>query len=335
MYATLLKSLKSGKYKPTYFLHGGEAFFIDQLVDFFEKEVLPEDQQAFNLTVLYGKETEHKQVVDAARRFPMMAERQLVILKEAQEMKSLKELQSYVEQPSPTTLLVIAHKYKKFNFNSKLGKALKAKAEVFESKPLYDNQLPDWIESYVQGHKLKIELAAVALLGEYLGTDLGKVANELDKLALNLSPGALINTKTIEDQIGISKDYNVFELQNALGRRDREKVQRIAQYFAANPRKNPTPVVLASLYTFFSRLYQLAFLRNAPEKEILAALGLRSAFFLRDYRMAQRQFNRRQLEEALGLLREYDLKSKGVDYVATGKPEGALLQELFWKILHL
>lgn len=335
-FAAILKEIKSGKFRSVYCLHGAEPYFIDTLADAIEEHALQEHERAFNQTILYGKEADHLAVVDAARRFPMMAERQLVILREAQEMRSLKELQSYVEKPSPTTVLVICHKYRKLPGNTRLGKALKTNALVFESKPLYDNQVPQWVESYLDGQGLGITSEASALLTEYLGTDLAKIANELDKLKLNLPEGARITPQVIEEQIGISKEYNVFELQRALGGRDIEKANRIVNYFASNPKKNPLVVVLGSLYSFYSRLYQYLFLQaqQKSEQQILDKMGLRSSFFLRDYRAAARHYNRRHTETVISLLAEYDLKSKGVGYNSSGKPDGELLKEMVWRILH-
>lgn len=333
-YQDILKQMRSGDFKPLYFLHGDESFFIDAVVEYAEDNILSEAEQSFNQTILYGKEADHLTVVDAARRYPMMSERQVVILKEAQEMRTLKDLQGYVENPTPSTVLIIAHKHKKLNFNTKLGKALKKHAVVLDAKKLYDNQVPDWIVDYLKRKKLRIRPDAANLLGEYLGTNLAKIANELNKLAINLPKDTEVTTKHIEENIGISKDYNVFELQKALGTGDVAKANRIVQYFAANPKKNPMPVVLASLYNYFSKVYMLHYLKNTPEKELLSTIGLRSAWFLREYRAAQRQYPLSKVTRVLGLLSEYDMKSKGVGYHSTGKPDGELLRELIWKIMH-
>lgn len=333
-YQEILKELKQKKYRPIYFLHGAEPYFIDVISDYIEQEVLTETEKAFNLAVLYGKEANHLAVVDNARRYPVMSERQVVLVKEAQEMKSLPDLMSYVEKPSDSTLLVICHKYKNYNLNSKFGKLLKEKALIFESKPLYDNQIPDWIRDYLKEKKQTIRPSAANLIAEYLGTELAKIANELDKLVLNLPLGTEVNEKHVEENIGISKDYNVYELQKALGTRDVLKANRIVQYFGANPRKNPLPVVIGSLYNFFSKIYMLHYVRHLSEKEMLEALQLRSAYFLKDYRSAIPHFPLAKTEQVIGLLKDYDLKSKGVDYISTGKEEGELLKELVWRILH-
>jgi DNA polymerase-3 subunit delta len=334
-YQKILADVKKKQFAPIYFLHGQESYFIDLIADTIEEYALAEHEKAFNQTILYGKDTDNLQVVDAARRFPMMAERQLVIVKEAKEMKSLKDLLSYVEKPSPTTVLVICHKHKKYNFNSKFGKAVKANANIFEAKPLYDNQVPDWIADYLRSKKLKAGPAAAELLAEYLGSDLSKVVNELDKLALNLPPDSEVTQQLIEQHIGISKDYNVFEFQKALGVRNVLKANRMVQYFIANPRKNPIQVVIGSLYNYFSKIYLFHSVARAAEPEILQTLGLRSSFFLREYRGAARHYPLSKAQEVIHILREFDLKSKGVGYNATGKPEGELLKEMTWRILHV
>ena len=333
-FETLQDNLRKGNYKPIYFLHGTESYFIDQITDFIEKNVLSESEKAFNQSIFYGKETDHMTLVDAARRYPMMAERQVVILKEAQDMKTLKDLQSYVEKPAETSMLVICHKHKKFNLNTKLGKAIKQQAVVFESKPLYDNQMPDWITRYLKSKQLKINTVSARLVAEYLGNNLSKVVNELEKLVINLQKGAEVNEKIIEQHIGISKDYNIFELQKALGQREVTKANRIIQYFAANPRKNPIQVVIGSLTTYFSKIYVLHFVQRKSEKEILEAMKLRSAFFLREYRAAARNYSIEQTEQVIHLLKEYDMKSKGVGFNTVGKNGGELLREMIWRILH-
>ena len=279
-------------------MHGAESYFIDQVVNYVESKILTEAERSFNQTIFYGKDTDHKTVVDNARRFPMMASHQVVILKEAQEMKTLKNLQAYIEKPMDSTILVIAHKHKKFNTNSKFGKLIKSKTVLLESKALYDNQLPAWIESYLKKRKFGIKQEAAILIAEYVGTDLSKVVNELDKLVLNLPAGTNITSKEIEANIGISKEYNVYELQRALGQGDVLKANRIVNYFSANPRRNPLPVVIGSLYGYFSKVYQLHFLKGASEQDQLKALKLRSAYFLRDYRAAMRNFSFPRTEKA-------------------------------------
>ncbi len=330
-YQELIKSLKNKEYKPVYFLHGDEAYYIDKVSNYLEKSVLSEGERAFNQLVLYGKDTDAKSLIDTASRYPMMAPHQLVVLKEAQDMRSLNDLQLYIEKAVPTTILVICFKYKKFDKRTKFAKAIVKHAVVFESKKLYDNKMPDWIQTYLKGKKLQIEPAATALIAEYLGTDLSKVANELDKLSINLPAGTMVNPALVQEHIGISKDYNVFELQNALGSRNIPKAQRIVNYFISNPKNNPLVVVVSTLYNFFSKVYIAHSLRGSSDRELSTALGLRSDFFLKDYKQAMRNFNKPRTEKVIAVLREYDLKSKGVDNVST--PPGELMRELVLKIL--
>ncbi len=327
----IIKELKHKRYRPLYFLHGDEPYYIDALSDYIEENALSESEKAFNQTIVYGKEAEAKTLIDTAGRYPMMSSHQVVILKEAQDMRTLKDLQPYFQHLIPTTIFVVCYKHKKFDKRSKLAKSIKDPAILFESKKLYDNQVPGWIESYLKKKHLRVDPAATQLIAEYLGTNLGKIANELDKLALNLAEGVTVTSNEVQEHIGISKDYNVFELQNALGTKQSAKVFRIVQYFAANPKSNPFVVVVSALYNYFSKVYMLQFLRHSGEQDMLKALKLRSAFFLKQYRAALKHYNRAQTEHVLHLLKEYDLKSKGVNNVSTDQYE--LLRELMIKIL--
>lgn len=334
-YHHLLAALKKQQYEPIYFLHGEEPFYIDELITYFEDHVLTESEKAFNQTIFYGKDADFLTVLDAARRYPMMSSHQLVIIKEAQDMKTLANLEGYVEKPQPSTILVIGHKYKKLNMSTKLGRILKEKAVVFESKPLYDNQMPAWIESRLKSKGYSIAPEASTLIAEYLGTELSKVSNELDKLYLNIEKGKPITEKDIENNIGISKEYNVFELQKALGTRNIALAQRIVQHFGSNSKKNPMVVVVGSLFNYFSKIYRLHYLKNMPEKEVLQGLGLHSSYFLKEYQLAVRNYPLTYTTKVIEILHEYDLKSKGVDYNSTGKDESSLMQEMVYRILHL
>lgn len=337
----ILRDIQAKRFLPVYFLHGEEPFFIDRIAAAIEAEALPETETGFNQTILYGKEVDHLTLLDYLRRYPMMSERQVVILREAQEMKSLAELASYFENPMPSTVFVVCHKHKKFDMRTRAGKALSGKNTVlFESKRLYENQIPDWISGYCKSEKLTIEPQAAALLAEYLGADLDKIANELDKLALNLPAGATVTPHHVQEYVGISKDYNVFELQKALAIKDLPKVARIEQYFAANIRRNPFIVVLSSLHSFFAKVYALHFVKNAPEAEQLKTLDLRSEWFLKDYKIAAQHYSLEKTIAILGWLRDYDLRAKGV-YPEEPSPDNSdntdetqLMRELFWKILH-
>lgn len=333
-YLDIIKEMKKGDYRPIYFLHGEEPYFIDAITEYAEANCLNETEKAFNQTIIYGKDTNYMQVTDAARRMPMMAPRQLVVIKEAQSMRDLASLESYINQPSLSTVLLICHKHKKLRMNTKLGKLLKEKSLVYESKRLYDNQVPAFVKKYIKSLKLNIDEGAAELLSEYLGTDLGKVVNELDKLAINLEPGSLVDVKTIEDNIGISRSYNVFELQKALAIRDKEKIYRIVNYFAAQPKKNPFVLVVGSLYNFFSKVLIYHGVSKLDEQSILSALSLKSKFFLKDYRAAARTFPYGKTKEIIGILHEYDLKSKGVGMNLTNVPDGDLCKEMIYKIIH-
>jgi DNA polymerase III subunit delta len=328
----ILATLKSGQVQPVYFLHGPESYFIDLVADYAESNLLSEAEQSFNLTILYGKDTEFITVLDAARRYPMMAPRQVVILKEAQDMSSLPQLQAYILNPTPTTALFICHKHKKFTGNTAFLNAVKANAVVLEAEPIKDRELPGWIEQYLKVRKFTIRPAALSLIAEYLGSSLAKVANELDKLAINLSPGTEINETHIEANIGISKDYNMFELNKALGERDIKKAGRIIQYFGANPKSGPLIPTLGMLFSYFTKVLILHHAGPRKDDEMAKLLDLRGTWALAEYRTAARHYPAHKATQIIGLLHEYDLKAKGVDY--TGTDENELLRELVWKILH-
>lgn len=331
-YNSILKDLKAKNYQPVYALHGEESYFIDKITHHIENKVLTDSEKAFNFSVLYGRDITAQAVIDSARRYPMMAERQVIIIKEAQEMKEFTKLESYFENPSPTTLLLICHKHKKIRGNTKVGKLLAKKAILFESKKLYENKVPDWISKELKSKGYVINPAACQLIAEYLGTNLSKVSNELDKLIVNIPKDTTITAEHVQKNIGISKDYNVFELQNALGSKSIEKTSRIINYFISNPKSGPLPMVVGTLFNYFSKVYVLSSIIQSPESDQLQALGLRSNWFLKDYKRTVKLYGRSKLEEIIGLLREYDLKSKGVGRDST--PDGELLKELTYKILH-
>ena len=334
-FTTLTKLIKSKEFAPVYLLHGEETYFIDQLEATIQAGALQEHERAFNETILYGKDTEHLQVIDAARRFPMMADRQLVLLREAQDMRSLKQLEGYAAKPSPTTVLVISHKHKKLNASTKLFKKIKETGVVFESKALYDNKVPGWINNYLKGKKYGIEQSASQLLAEYLGTSLSKITNEIDKLTINLKPGTTITTKIVEDQVGVSKDYNSFELQRAIGMRDAVKAARIVNYFRANPKAGPLPLITGSLYNYFSRVFQIHELsaKRVQKHEICKRVKV-NPYFFDEYVTVMRNFPFGAMPAVFATLREYDLKSKGVGSNLAGRGENELLKELVYKLLN-
>ena len=335
----ILKDLKNRKYKPLYLLHGDEPYFIDQVSNFVEDALLPEAERGFNQTVLYGKDTEIMTVLNAAKRYPMMAEYQVVLVKEAQDMKwgrddddkkTINPLLSYLENPLPSTILVFCYKYGKFDKRKKTYKAIEKNGVVFESATLYDNKIPSWIEGLVATKGYKIDQQASAMMAEYLGNDLSKIANELEKLMLNVSAGQTITMQQVQDNIGISKEYNVFELQSALSRKDPFKVNQIINYFEANPKANPIVLVLGNLNNFFSKVLLYHYAKDKSPQNLARELGV-NPYFIKDYELAARSYNYGKSMQIISLLREYDLKSKGVD---SNAGPGELMKELMFKILH-
>jgi DNA polymerase-3 subunit delta len=331
-YEQLIGDLKKRVFKPVYFLFGDEPYYIDQATAWIAGNVLTDAEQSFNQTTLYGKDSEAAQVSDLARRFPMMSSHQVVILKEAQEMKSFGDLIHYVEQPQPSTLLVINYKYKKPDKRQKIFKTLEKKGVWFESKKLYDNQVPAWINAYATGQGYKIEPKAASLLSEFLGSDLSKIANEVEKLVVAIGKkGEVITPDLVEKHIGFSKDFNQFELQSALGKRDVVKANRIINYFAENEKRYPFPLTTVSLYYFFSKLLLFHYTKDRSQQNLASTLKV-NPFFVKDYESAAHRYSASQLVEIISLLREYDMRSKG--YNGNTIPESELTRELVFKILH-
>ncbi|MCC6727338.1 MAG: DNA polymerase III subunit delta [Saprospiraceae bacterium] len=333
-YQQILGDLKKKKFHPIYFLHGSEPYFIDTIADFIEKNALAEAERSFNQVVLYGRDVDHLAVIDNARRYPMMSQHSVVIVKEAQEMKDLKDLEKYVANPLDSTILVLCHKHKSFNTTTKFGKLLAEKGIVFDSKKLYDNQVPDWIHDYISHSGLKITPGAADLLAEYLGTDLSLITHELDKLALHLQKGTEITADHVETHVGISREYNIFELQKALSNKDLGKIARIISNFESNPKKNPLIMVISSLASFFTKVYMLHFLKNAPDADVQKKLGLRSPYALKEYRAALRHYSQAKTEQIIHVLKTYDLMAKGVDDNSTGNEDGELLKEMMWRVVN-
>lgn len=308
----ILKDLKNKKYSPIYLLHGNESYYIDKISDYIEKNVLDDGEKAFNQATLYGKDTDFKTVVDEARQFPMMAPFRVVVIKEAQDMRSLKSLAAYAEKPSPQSIVVINHKHKKFDSRTKLAKAIKANGVLFESKKLYDNQVQGWISNYLSEKGYSIAPDAAMISAEYLGTDLNKIANEMDKVIVNLKDKETISADLIKEMVGISKDYNVFELQKAIGTLNTEKVFRIVEYFAANPKSNPLVMILSNLFGYFSKVYIAAYHGKKSDNELKTLLGLPTPYFVKDYRTAAQNFKGQRLINIFEALKLADMKSKGV-----------------------
>ncbi len=330
-YQEIVQQISAKKFQPVYLLQGEEPFFIDELAALFEEKVLSEAEKAFNLTIFYGKDADFQGVVDTARRYPMMSEYQLLIIREAQEMEELEKLSTYVEKPTPSTIMVICHKRKKIDARTTAGKAITQKSVVFESKKIYDYKVADWIMDYLKDRKLKIKPDSATMLAEYLGTDLSRIVNELEKLAINIPEGSFITPAHIEKYIGISKEFNVFELISALGNRDISKCNRIVRHLTDNMKRNPLIPCIAALYGFFSKVYMLHFLRGTSPTEQIKVLGLKNEWALRDYVAAIRNYPPDRVETIIEMLNTFDLRAKGVDNVNTGDEE--LLRELISRIL--
>lgn len=308
----IIKDIKQGKFYPVYFLHGDEPYFIDVVSDYIEKNVLTESEKAFNQVVVYGKDTEFKSIIDEARQFPMMSDKRLIILKEAQDMKSLQELVSYIEKPSSQSILVICHKYKKVDKRTKFAKILDAKAVVFESKKLYQDKIAPWITTYIRNEGHSIQPAAADLLSEYLGADLSKISNEVDKLILNVKKGDSITVDDVKDQIGVSKDFDVFELQKTLGEKNFGKSSLIIKYFSENATANHPVMVVGSLYGYFNKVFITAMNVKESDQNLAKLLGLGTAFYVKDYRIAAKNYPIAQLKRIFQSLKKADLNSKGV-----------------------
>ncbi|WP_217601495.1 DNA polymerase III subunit delta [Chitinophaga sp. GbtcB8] len=328
-YQDILKDWKQKKFKSIYWLEGEEDFFIDQVVNYAEHKLLDEAEKGFNLTVLYGKDADWSAVINACRRYPMFAEKQVVVLKEAQAMRDLLKLEPYIDHPLDSTIFVVAHKQGKLDGRSKMAKLIKDKGVLLSTKKLYDNQLPGWVEVYVREMGRAISQKAGILLVDHIGNDLSRIANEIDKLLVNLPNEKKIDEADIEKYVGISKEYNVFELQNAVGQQDFIKVMRIVNYFAANPKAGPVQMVIPALYNFFSKV-NLIFGVKGGEKEIASTLGVHP-FFVKDYMQAARQYGAEGTEKAILLLHTYNLRSIGIN--DSGVEDGELMKELMYKVM--
>jgi DNA polymerase-3 subunit delta len=340
----IIKDLKNKVYYPVYLLQGDEPYYIDAISDYIENNVLDEGEKEFNQTILYGKDVDLLTLISVAKRYPMMSNYQVVLIKEAQDIKNLipkvkelakgeKEVPSplevYLQNPVPSTLLVLCHKYKKLDGRSKVAKMFDKVGVVFECKKLYADQLPPWIKNYCKSKKYRIDDKAAILLSEYLGNDLSRISNELDKLMINVPDTVEITTTHIEQYIGISKEFNVIELCEAIAKRDALKANRIVNYFTANPKSNPLVLTLGFMFPYFNKLIGYHAL---PDKSKAASVLGVNPYFIKDTENAARSFTLAKLVAIIALLREADLKSKGVG--SAGIPEGEILKELVFKIMH-
>jgi DNA polymerase-3 subunit delta len=331
-YEEIISDLKNRIYKPVYFLAGEEPYYIDLITDFIQDKVLPESDKAFNQIVMYGDDTNIPSIIDTARRFPMMATHQVLIIKEAQTLKKIEDLIIYLEKPLLSTILVFSYKYKTIDKRTKLFKVLESHGVYFESARIRDYLIPPWIERYLMVKGIKAEPSASAMLTEYLGTDLHKIVNELDKLIITLPAGKpVITTELIEKNIGISKDYNNFELQKAIGEKNIIKANMIVHYFADNPKDNPIMLTIASLFGFFSKLLTFHYLTDKSKNNVAAVLKV-NPFFVKDYESAASKYNVAKTVQIISVLRTFDLKSKG--FCDPGTDPGDLLKEMVFRILH-
>jgi len=329
----IMSDLRNRIFKPVYFLAGEEPYYIDLITEYIENKILPEEEKAFNQMILYADDTNIASIIDIARKFPMMASHQVLIIREAQSLKKIDDLAIYLEKPLVSTILVFSYKYKTLDKRTKLFKILESHGVYFESVRLRDYQIPGWIDRYLMKLGIKADPSASAMLTEYLGTDLHKIANELDKLIITLPAGKpVITTAIIEQNIGISKDYNNFELQKAVGEKNVLKANMIVHYFANNPRDNPITLSIASLFSFFSKLLLYHYLPDKSKNSTASALKI-NPFFVKDYESAAARYNARKTVNIISLLRTFDLKSKG--FGDPGTEPGDLLSELVYRILHL
>lgn len=328
----IVNDIKSGNIKPIYFLMGEEPYYIDKLSDYIEQNILTEEEKGFNQTVLYGRDVTVEDIISLAKRYPIMAERQVIIVKEAQDLiRTIDKLESYAENPMTTTVLVVCYKYKTLDKRKKVTKLLARSGVVYESKKLYENQVGEWIKRVLSGKKYAIEPKAVAMLVEFLGTDLSKINNELEKLQIILPKGATITAKDIEENIGFSKDFNVFELRKAIGDRNQLKAYTIAENFANNPKDNPMVVTTSLVFGFFVQLLKYHGLKDKNPKNVAAVIGV-NPYFLKDYDIALKNYPMRKVSQVVAALREIDIKSKGVG--ANAMSNGDLLREMLYHIFN-
>ncbi len=326
----IIGDLKGGKFKPVYWLEGDEDFFIDEVMEYAEKNILSEAEAGFNLSVLYGRDSDWISVMNVCRGYPMFGERKVVLLKEAQSMRDVEKLESYILKPLHTTVLFVGYKGKKVDGRSKLAKTLKEKSVLFSTKKLYDNELPDWAVKRVSSKGFTITNKALYLLIDHIGNDLSRINNELDKIILNLAGKKEINEDHIEKFVGISKEYNVFELQDALAKRDLYKALRIATYFENNPKAGPLQLIFPSLYSFFSKVQMVYTSPAGNEKSLALSIGV-SEWKIKEYTTAASRYSANGVEKNILLLHQYNLKSLGVD--DAGTKDGQLLKEMLVKMM--
>jgi DNA polymerase-3 subunit delta len=326
----IMTDWKKGVFKPLYWLEGEEEYYIDKAINYAEHSILTDAESAFNLTVFYGRDAAWADVVNACRRYPMFADKQVVLLKEAQQMRDVEKLEPYIENPLSSTIFIVSYKEKKVDGRTKFAKLLKDKAVFVSTKKIYDNQLPEWTEELVGSKGLSISPRGLALFVDHIGNDLTRIEKEVEKISVNLGKRKTITEEDIEQFVGVSKDFNVFELQAALARKDLPKAIRIIQYFESNPKAAPIQLVLPSLYQFFSKVFMVFGAGATDEKGVAAAIGV-NHFFVKDYMLAARTYDFQGVERILLLLHHYNLRSIGVNGIATS--DSSLLKEMICKMI--
>ncbi len=326
----ILIEWKKKKFKPIYWLEGDEPFFINEVVDYAEQHLLGESEKSFNQTVFYGRDADWAAIINACRRYPMFSERQVVILKEAQQMKDILKLEAYLQQPLDSTIFVVAYKDKKVDGRSKLARLLKDSGGLVTTKKLYESQLPEWVSEQLALMGYTMTQKAIRLLIDHTGNDLSRIRSEIDKMAINLGQRKSITEEDVENFVGISREFNAFELQEALTRKDMAKALRIVQYFQSNPKAGPIQLVLPALYNFFSKVYMIFGLPAGEEKNNASLLGT-SSYFIKDYMQAARTFGFGGTEEVLLLLHQYNLKSLSIG--SAGTSDASLMKELIVKMM--
>jgi len=328
-----MSELRSGVYRPVYYLMGEEGYFTDKITDYIIENALTEVEHDFNLTVFFGLETDIDTVINTAKRFPMMAERQVVVVKEAQALKNIDNLIYYLQNPQPTTVLVFAHKNGSLDKRKKVATEVDRNGVVLDTKKFREDHLPSFISSYLKEKGLTADPKSVLMLRESIGADLARIAGEIDKLSISLPQDATaITPELVEEHIGISKEYNNFELQNAIVNKDVYKANKIINYFAQNPKKNPIQMTLALLFSFFSNLMMCYYAPEKSERGVAEFLGLKSSWGVGDYLKAMRNYRAMHVMEVLHLIRLADAQSKGAEGAAL--PDGEIMRELLYKIMH-
>ena len=333
-YESICKDIADRKYAPVYVLMGEEPFFIDQITDLLVDNVLTEEERDFNQSIFYGADADAVSVINAARRFPMMAEHQLIVVKEAQLMRDIELLTAYVKHPLASTVLVINYKYKSLDRRKTLAAAVEKNGILFESKKIPDYKMPGFITGLLQQRSLSIDVKAAQMLSDFLGNDLNRLSKELDKLAIIMAEtgSKRVTPELIERNRGVSKEYNNFELIKALSAKDVLKANRIAEFFDKNPKNNPLQMTLAVLFNYFSNLLIAYYSKDKSESGLMAAMGLRSAFQLKDYQMGMKHYSAMKVFLSIGESRKTDASSKGVDNASVSDAD--LLKELLYKIMH-